>query len=242
MTRREASLNHLSRGINTMLNYKTQIVMRKILNIFIAMAAALTMLTSCDEDVEQAITLSGQWQGDFGMYYQVERNGRVYTFDSYDTDIVFYPDYDYATHGYGKQVDYYQYGPFTYQYYYFYWELRNGVLYLNYPYDSELNTAIYDYVMNSSYFSGYFGESSNSFRLYKLADYYNWGYYSGEYSYGPSDYYYDYYGYYTNRSAADKASETDSTSVSGQGADTSDGEWKVVKRGNRFTRDAAKTE
>ncbi len=70
---------------------------------------------SCDEDVMQATVLSGKWQGDWSMYYQYEYRGRVYTFNCYDTRIEFFPDYALATSGYGRQIDYYDLGPYEYQ-------------------------------------------------------------------------------------------------------------------------------
>ena len=58
-----------------------------------ALVSVLLFNTSCQEleDYNQSITLSGQWTGDFGMYYDYEYRGHILTFDSYDTDIVFYP-------------------------------------------------------------------------------------------------------------------------------------------------------
>lgn len=184
--------------------------------------SSVSLFTSCDDDVDQAIALSGQWYGDFGMcYYWTDGYGREYRFDSYDTNIIFYPEYDYATYGYGKQVDYYDYGPYTYQYYYFYWELENGVLYLTYPYDSGLNTYISDYAMNSNYFSGYIGDSNTRFTLYKLVDYYDWSSYSEDYSYGwNSDYY-----YLNSRSSSD-INSNDSLAI--------DTTQIKIRRGNRF--------
>ena len=69
----------------------------------IAMAGLCLMFTSCsDDDTEEAMHLSGQWQGDWGMYYgYTYPNGDYVEYDSYDTDIIFDPDYEYATHGYG---------------------------------------------------------------------------------------------------------------------------------------------
>ncbi len=113
------------------------------------------------------------------MYY--EYRGIIYK--SYDTRMVFYPDYNYATHGYGKQVDYYDRGPYRYQYYTFYWSVDRGIITLTYPHDPDLNTTIYDYRMTPDYFSGYFGDSNEKFRLYKMTDYYNWGAYNGDWGY-----------------------------------------------------------
>jgi len=141
--------------------------------------------TSCDEDVDRAMVLSGQWRGDFLMSYDWQlADGTIVTFDSYDTDIVFYPDYDYATHGWGKQVDFYEYGPYERQYYKFYWSVRDGFITLRYPKNPEYDATIADYTMTNSYLTGWFdGGSNNKFRLYKIADYYNWDVYYDDYCY-----------------------------------------------------------
>ena len=208
--------------------------MRKLRNLRIALCAVIsaTAFTSCDEDLSRAMTLSGEWQGDFGMYYDYEYRGHIYTFDSYDTRIVFYPDYDYATHGYGKQVDYYDQGPYVYQYYYFNWYMDRGDLVLEYPHDRDLNTVIHDYHMYSSSFYGYFGSSNTKFYLRKVADYYDWGGYSGYYYYDPrNDWYSGYYNYVkVNRVDADTL--TRSTPLPNDG--TANAEGRVVRRGNRL--------
>lgn len=84
-----------------------------ILNLLVIMLLACAF-TSCerDEDTDRSMCLSGQWRGDWGMYYVYNYRGHDYQFDSYDTDIVFYPDYNYATHGYGYQVNWYEFGPY----------------------------------------------------------------------------------------------------------------------------------
>lgn len=144
--------------------------------------------SSCQdiEDTNQSMALSGEWRGDFGMYYDyIDGRGRHYTFDSYDTRITFIPAYSHALHGRGTQVDYYDYGPYEYQYYKFSWSINNGSLYLTYDYDPELDTRISNYRMTNDYFAGVFSSSGTSFRLYKLADYYNWTPYVNIYGYGP---------------------------------------------------------
>lgn len=161
---------------------------------FFVMAMTITSLTSCEifldpvanvvEDKVQSMAFAGQWTGDFGMYYTYYYNGRTYTFDSYDTDIVFYPQFGGANYGYGKQVDYYQTGPYSYEYHSFNWDIRNGVVYLTYPSDPSLNTSIYDYRMTNDYFYGYFGSSKSRFSLRKIADYYDWTPYYNTYGYG----------------------------------------------------------
>lgn len=173
--------------------------MKKIIStmtLAAAMLLALTALTSCDRDREEAYMLSGEWTGDFGMFYDDGYSGRRF-WASY-TDIRFLPDYDYATHGTGEEIDFFSRPcPIRYQSFFFYWEIRNGVVYLTFPYSHSLDVAIYDYTLNDSYFAGYFGDSHDWFRLSKLTGYYDW------YAYDPYNYYgygyYDYYGYAKQR-------------------------------------------
>ena len=162
---------------------------RNLLKNICLMMAAMLSLSSCnmmwdveeDMDVHQSIKFAGQWTGDFGMYYTYRMGGRLYTFDSYDTDIVFYPEYDGATWGYGKQVDYYEHGPYTHIYNRFDWEIRSGVIYLQYYSDPSLDCAIYDYSMTHDRFQGRFGNSNDRFYLTKRADYYDWSIYRDYY-------------------------------------------------------------
>ena len=169
--------------------------MKKSFTLFstIALLSMCVSFTSCmDEDTERSMALSGQWTGDWGMYYDYQDYyGRVYRCYSYRTDIVFYPDYDYATHGYGYQVDWYgrdsYYEKLSFR---FVWSIRNGIVDIYYPGYHEYDTFIRDYSLSNNYFRGYLGNSNTSFRLSKIWDYYNWSYYYG----------YDYYpwewGYY----------------------------------------------
>jgi len=157
--------------------------MKKVLNLtnIIALLGVCVLFVSCshDDDVDESMVLSGQWQGNWGMYYEVEnpRTGEIVAFDSYDTDIVFYPQYDYATYGDGYQVDWYEEGPYSRMSYRFTWSISNGIIYMNYPGFPEYNTSIRNYHMNSSRFTGYFSNGTEPFYLHKIADFYDWSYY-----------------------------------------------------------------
>jgi len=60
--------------------------------------------------------------------------------------IVFQPDYESATHGYGEEIDYFASDcPFRNQNLYFEWRIRNDVLYISYPFNHDLDLAIYNY-------------------------------------------------------------------------------------------------
>ena len=191
--------------------------------LFFLLIAVFSLSSCMDEDTEQSMALSGQWRGDFGMYYDyVDGHGRRYTFDSYDTRITFTPAYSYALYGRGTQVDYYDYGPYEYQYYKFSWRIKNGVVYLSYDYDPQLDTRISDYRMTNDYFSGTFSSSSTSFRLYKIEDYYNWTPYVDLYGYE------DRYEWYDDNAPF---SRSDGEQV----ADSIAAEGKVVSRGRRAT-------
>ena len=198
----------------------------KYTSMLLLLAAGI--FASCDSDTHRAVILSGEWRGNFGMYYDYNYRGTVVTFDSYDTYIVFYPDYNYASHGWGKQVDYYDYGPYEYQYHRFLWTVEGGVVYLRYPHEPELDTSIADYRLSSNTFTGYFTNASSRFVLYKLSSFYDWDEYSGDY------YYYDrpnwdrvYYA--KSRAAADSVPDA-ATPVQGS----------IVRHGNRFTDGADK--
>ncbi len=154
------------------------------ISLFVALFTS-SLLTSCDEDLEEAYTLAGEWYGDFGMSYDALVYGRPMTFRSYESKVVFYPHHDYATYGTGTQVDFYREGPYECMYYNFRWTIENGVIYLRYPYeDSYLNTEISDYALSYNQFKGYFGWTSTTFCLHKMSGYYDWS---------P---YYDSYGWY----------------------------------------------
>ena len=203
--------------------------MKKFSHLLVPILAALCTLglTSCeDQDSTQAMVLSGQWTGDFGMYYDYEYRGRVYSFDADYTDIVFYPQYDFATYGWGKQVDYYYDGPYAYQYYRFYWSVDRGIIYLRYPYAPELNTTISDYRMNNDRLTGWFEGTNSRFSLYKIVDYYDWTPYVEVYGYEASDWVPDYF--YDSRSV-----EADNGM-----AQFGSSEGHILRRGCRFTNSA----
>lgn len=199
-----------------------------ILN-FIALLGLCATFTSCehDEDVHESMVISGQWTGNWGMYYTYQYRGRLYTFDSYDTDIVFYPDYDYATHGYGYQVDFYDFGPYSKLSYRFTWRIDNGIIRMYYPGYPEYNTSIRDYRLSNSRFTGYFDTGTEPFTLRKIADYYDWRYYyDWDYHYWYSDHWdWGYYYYSNTRGTADSDTIT---------ADTLASEGRIVKIGSRL--------
>ena len=165
--------------------------MNKTLTLAALLLLGLATLTSCDEDREEARILSGEWTGNFGMYYY-DALTDITHWASY-TDIRFIPNGSYSRRGTGEEIDYFSWPcPVRYQSFYFRWEIRNGVIYLDYPYNADLNVSIYDYRLDYDYFSGYFGDSNEYFRLVKLSGYYDWNLYDNRtwYGYGYYDPYY----------------------------------------------------
>lgn len=155
--------------------------------------------TACDDDVDRAMALSGDWTGYYGSWYAYDYgHGDIVEYDSYKSDVVFYPDYDYATHGYGIQLDYYRTGPYRQQYFRFYWDVKGRDIYLTYPHNHDLDTVIYDYTLSNYHFTGYFGDSDDFFDMTKITSYYDWSPYYDDWGY----WYYDdwYYGYAKTRS------------------------------------------
>ncbi len=199
--------------------------------MMLIMIMTASAMTSCDEDQKLAFKLDGEWRGDFGMNYTIDYRGRQYTFDSYDTYLVFYNDGIVASHGWGKQVDYYDYGPYEYQYYRFNWRIRDGIIHITYPHNPELEVTIYDYRMSYSHFTGWFGNSDISFDLRKLTGDYDWDYYCNDYSYySRTGWSYGNYPYYSNT-----RSTADSTDIKKVNAEVEDGEeFTIVGIGNRY--------
>ena len=116
---------------------------------------------------------------------------------------------------YTAEVDYYEYGPYEYQYYKFSWSVNNGNIYLTYDYDHELDTRISNYRMTNDFFSGTFASSGTSFRLCKIADYYNWTPYVNIYGYDSRDDWYDNYPHYAPYSRSNGEESQDSTNATG---------------------------
>ncbi len=150
--------------------------MKKFYSSLVALCLILAggmMFVSCDEDTGDAIDLSGEWEGDMGMF--IDYAG--YRYNAHNTWIAFHPDYEWATHGYGEEIDYFpSSAPYYCQNLYFEWRIRDHVLYLTYPYNHNLDVAIYDYHFRKSRTVLEFSINNEYFcRLNKLRDYQdNW--------------------------------------------------------------------
>jgi len=165
--------------------------MKKFFAMMTMMLSLVAGFSSCDDDVEEAINLSGEWEGKFGMYYMTAE-GHTYFADN--TVLYFEPAYAYATHGTGSEFDYYARGPIEFEYFAFTWEVNNGVISLTYKHHHELDVQLHDYNISRYYFTGYF-ESGTRFSLDKTYDYYDWD------GYSDCDYYY--HDRYASRSRAE---------------------------------------
>ena len=159
--------------------------MKRLTSLLAAMmmvAAAFT-LYSCDDDDDIADTLWGVWEGN--MYVSSQYGGQYY--DASYSEIAFDKDpYDYAS-GSGYWIDYYSNAPWDYHANHISWYVSNGVITINF-YEDGGSVDIYDYRLNSNYFSGViyndYGEALN-FSLRKTSapnwDNIDWGW---DYGYG----------------------------------------------------------
>lgn len=169
--------------------------MKKFFITLSAAVIALTSFTSCDSDEVRGMELSGEWQGHFGMYYEIEC--RQHGIDRYYADqtyIKFLPSENTYSAGTGYQIDYYYNpdSPYDEVYHYFRWQVNYGQIRLTYRDECEWNTTIRDYDLSNSYFSGYFDYSNNTFKLAKLSSF-RWNDYD---SYWMNGYYeHDRYGW-----------------------------------------------
>jgi hypothetical protein len=212
--------------------------MKRLHYFFMALSiiASSGIFASCQyiEDEHQSMVLSGEWRGDFGMYYTyVDNYGYEYTFDCYNTYMTFIPAYNRAHHGRGTQVDYYDYGPCEYQYYSFSWTIDGSVIYLTYDYDHNLDTRISDYHMTNDYLTGTFSYSDTSFRLYKIVDYYDWTPYVNTYGFSSRN---NWKRHYAAATRADGVEiPADSIVTDSLTAPAPAEEVKIISRGRRVT-------
>lgn len=144
--------------------------MKKFFTIlFVAVATAISFSSCSSDDEMEARVLAGEWEGDWGMWYVDTHNYKWY---ADVTNVRF--NHEHRTHGTGLQVDYYRHGPYEYLYYKFDWEVRDGVIYLTYRHDHDLDTEIFDYKLTNDTFDGYFGMSRKWFSMDKIRDFHYW--------------------------------------------------------------------
>ena len=156
--------------------------MKKFFGYITMAVLALTTLTSCDKDVLEAYTLQGQWAGYIDAYYR-NRWGMVGS--NYETVIYF--NRTHSTRGDGYEVDYDLNDPRgSFYYSTILWEVRNGVIYIDYPEDryadgSIYGVNIYEYHLDDYYFNGYMDERRGSYKNIRFSLRYrgnfDWEYY-----------------------------------------------------------------
>lgn len=147
---------------------------QKILNIATLLLVMFTALSfqSCEDD-DIAQQLDGIWEGQVAQTYFDYRWGEQTDYQY--VDIEFYTDpYKYAK-GTGIEYDYYG-NSYRYSECPFYFEVRNGIIYLDY--NDGASVAIRNYRLSHNHFTGEFidywsGEYLASFDFQKVS---NWRY------------------------------------------------------------------
>ncbi len=139
-----------------------------IISLLIMMAMGFN---SCTRDEVVGMNINGHWFGDMDMYnaYTGER--------ARGSEIEFCGAWS-NTRGTGYQIDYYNYArPVRND---FDWEVINGVIYLRFVSDPDLDCTICDYNLGSYYFNGYIDNYDGSSTYFNLRSY---NYYWNEYGY-----------------------------------------------------------
>ena len=187
---------------------------KSYLGMMLGAVVALGSFTSCDEDDTKGMVLSGEWEGQFGMYYEYQYKwGDYERFFADYTYLDFVPYSDSYKSGYGYQVDFYDDydSPYSEIYHSFTWQVKGGTIYLTYRGEREWDTFIRDYQMSNSELRGYFEYTDTRFSLRKVSDYYDWTPYINDFGNYNNGYGYGYYyrdGYYAKtRSGAGNADE-----------------------------------
>lgn len=142
-----------------------------ITTLLLIIFAGLSLQSCEDDDIAQ--TLDGIWEGEVAQTYFSYRWGEQTNYQY--VDIEFYTDpYKYAK-GTGIEYDYYG-NSYHYSECPFYFEVRNGIIYLDY--DDGTSVAIRNYRLNHNRFTGEFidyrsGDYLASFDFQKVN---NWRY------------------------------------------------------------------
>lgn len=150
--------------------------MKKILSLLLGSVLALCSITSCDDDEKLAMTLSGEWTGQFYCSYeyyvgQEAKPRYAYADESY---MRFIPDHLFgSTRGTGYELEVFYSGPIAYMYYEFDWKISGEVISLTYFDHPEMDVEIYDYRLTHTRFKGYFGKNKYTIDM-KNANAYDW--------------------------------------------------------------------
>lgn len=154
-------------------------MMKKKIGMLYTLAVLLmsAVLTSCDEDVQIALSLEGTWQGK--MYVYTYYDGRDYYATS--TEVTFEGDPFHWSKGTGYWVDYYSGAPWDYVANHIEWRVINRDIEV-YFVEERTTLLIADYSLSDNYFTGYIvdGDNEVEFRLRHIDspnwNNYHWGY------------------------------------------------------------------
>jgi len=150
--------------------------MRKLISLMMVMIAAFAFTSCTTEDQNEAMTLTGIWQGDLGIYMYSSENSDYY--EAYQTTIQFNNSGYGSTSGTGYELDRFQNAPWNYIYNPIQWSLTNGTIYIYYPKEGT-TIRIFDYYLNDKYFSGKM-EDGTEFNLSYVGSF-DWSQYDGGY-------------------------------------------------------------
>jgi hypothetical protein len=154
-------------------------IMKRVLSMMTVMMMIVSSFTSCTTaDQDEAMTLTGIWEGDLGVAMYSDYYGTSY--DCYDTTIQFNSNGWGATSGTGYELDRFSNAPWNYLYNPIYWTVSNGTIVISYPMQNNYTVTITDYYLTDNYFSGYMSDGTK-FSLHHLASfdwspYYNYTY------------------------------------------------------------------
>ena len=202
--------------------------MKRLFGCLFAAVAAVSGLTSCDEDEKIAMKLQGEWHGDFYACYtcKYKQEVELRKFYAEDTYMHFVPNHMFgSTRGTGYEVDIYpDNSPISYTKYEFDWQIDDGVITFTYFDAPEMNIVVENFRLTYDHFQGYFGANKSTIDLRKL-DSFDFSEYVNPYELRADDYvnYYTGYDYSRNTRAAEGVEADDSES----GAD----DLVIVSRG-----------
>ena len=202
--------------------------MKRLFGCLFAAVAAVSGLTSCDEDEKIAMKLQGEWHGDFYACYtcKYKQEVELRKFYAEDTYMHFVPNHMFGrTRGTGYEVDIYpDNSPISYTKYEFDWQIDDGVITFTYFDAPEMNIVVENFRLTYDHFQGYFGANKSTIDLRQL-DSFDFSEYVNPYELRADDYvnYYTGYDYSRNTRAADGVEADDSES----GAD----DLVIVSRG-----------
>ena len=132
------------------------------------------------------IPMKGQWMGAMGTYYDGTN-----TYDADHTYLRFLPSTDNNLKGTGEEIDFYNPPcPVKYESFYFEWEVEDGMLYLTFPWNEDLNLDLYDVILSDNQLLCQYDteDEPRVIDLKKLTGYNKWYLYDSEQLYGVAYY------------------------------------------------------